>query len=91
MGTALLFERSDPLHLHSVEVSSGIHGSAYYVRVPGEGSLLVAGQDVRFVAVPDEPNPVASTKTCPECAEEVKMAAKKCRYCGHSFDASAMQ
>ena len=24
-------------------------------------------------------------KRCPECAEMVKLAAQKCRYCGHSF------
>ena len=28
----------------------------------------------------------AETKTCPQCAEEVKTAAVVCRFCGHRFD-----
>jgi hypothetical protein len=30
--------------------------------------------------------PITSTKTCPDCAEEVKEAAAKCRFCGHLFE-----
>ncbi len=31
------------------------------------------------------------TKVCPECAEEVKSAAAKCRFCGYRFDRSTEQ
>ncbi|HJN72700.1 MAG TPA: zinc ribbon domain-containing protein [Myxococcota bacterium] len=32
----------------------------------------------------------AETKECPECAEDVKIKARKCRFCGHAFaDAAA--
>jgi hypothetical protein len=36
------------------------------------------------VAAPATPE----TKTCPDCAEEVKAAARKCRFCGHMFESA---
>ena len=30
--------------------------------------------------------PSSDTKTCPMCAEDVKAAAKLCRFCGHTFE-----
>jgi hypothetical protein len=30
-----------------------------------------------------------SLKPCPDCAEDVKAAAKRCRYCGHDFSQPA--
>jgi hypothetical protein len=30
--------------------------------------------------------PVKDTKVCPACAEDIKAAAKICRFCGHKFE-----
>jgi hypothetical protein len=38
----------------------------------------------------DPPSPHAQepdVKACPDCAESVRSAARKCRYCGYRFDA----
>lgn len=34
---------------------------------------------------------VVEVKTCPKCAEEVKIAAAKCKHCGHEFDADSVK
>jgi len=40
-----------------------------------------------FAMAPLPPLTRIATQTCPRCAEEVKVAAKVCRYCGHEFPA----
>lgn len=34
---------------------------------------------------PPPPPPSAESKTCPDCAEVVRYAARKCRFCGYQF------
>lgn len=59
------------------------------------GLLLLASKDLRSqhvamtVTPPAEPerftNGPIFEKTCPQCAEQVKVDAKICRYCRHEF------
>lgn len=57
------------------------------------GLLLLASKDLRqsHVAVaidPEQPrftNGPIFDKTCPQCAEQVKVDAKICRFCRHEF------
>lgn len=47
-------------------------------------SPLLGKQTVNVVT-PD-PSKAEDSKTCPDCAEEVKLAAKKCKHCGFRWD-----
>lgn len=51
------------------------------------GLLLLASKDRRTVSITvrgDDPRSPLG-KTCPRCAEDVKLDAKVCRYCQHEF------
>lgn len=60
---------------------------------PSYASKVVAVQPPPVVPVPVAPAPVATQapvanaefKTCPDCAEQVRAAARKCRFCNYEF------
>lgn len=64
----------------------GVLVFVYMLLVKPNGTLavtyLLQAPQAKEIAVP-----LADEKTCPQCAEQVKRAAKICRYCGHAFAA----
>ena len=59
------------------------------------------GQGPSLASVPSKPSPVPDmisdraaatpeSKTCPDCAEEVRYAARKCRFCGFQFEVASV-
>ena len=61
-------------------------GAAVYVWAHQTGRLPSAPQTPEAVAVAQLADPAAPTQTCPDCAETVLAAARRCRYCGHTFE-----
>lgn len=56
--------------------------NAYGLTTP---TVPVAGSD----NTPPESQSTVAFKVCPDCAEEVRTAARKCRFCGYIFDGTA--
>jgi hypothetical protein len=72
----------DPLTWSLVGFFFGVFGLiAVLVMKPDE--LEDAEWHSRSVATSTD---TASTKKCPDCAEEIKLEAKVCRFCGKRFD-----
>jgi len=56
----------------------------YMLLVKPEGTLSVT-YELRVDATESKPLYIPEEKTCPKCAEQVKIAAQICRFCGHNF------
>ena len=60
----------------------------YMLLVKPAGTLTVTYQLRESAVAPQAASLAGDEKTCPQCAEQVKAAAKVCRFCGHSFAAA---
>jgi hypothetical protein len=95
----------DALQLCPADSSLGIGcekaspGTGVYVAGVAALLMLIGGSHIWRASVA---GPVATTatpersidggeKTCPDCAETIKAAARVCRYCGHRFDNEASE
>jgi len=74
MGLALL--KMAPEHVSAVTTKSVLSASG----APESGRCSLCGQP--SFASAGEP----LLKACPDCAEEVRVAARKCRYCNYRFE-----
>jgi hypothetical protein len=55
--------------------------------IASSNEFASAGRQVAAqIATPSSPEGPSDTKVCPQCAEQVKAAAKVCRYCSTSFE-----
>jgi hypothetical protein len=63
----------------------GILVFVYMLLVKPDGTLSVT-YELRLDKTNSKAISGSEEKTCPQCAEQVKVAAKVCRYCGHKFE-----
>ena len=78
-----------------VGAQKGSPGIGVYLAGVGALLMIIGGLELTRRRAPraesaasgdGDPTAEGDTKTCPECAESVKAAARVCRYCGYRFD-----
>jgi type VI protein secretion system component VasK len=53
------------------------------------GVIVVALQSNRTLAAAAAPMALSASKQCPECAEQVQVAANVCKHCGFRFEGAS--
>jgi hypothetical protein len=66
------------------EVAKAGHRGYVIMRVASDKNLFAVWLETSGIHLYLSPGTVES-KTCPDCAEDVLYAARKCRFCGYRF------
>lgn len=79
LGTTIMYDRT-------TDLTGKVKGLGIFLLIVG-GIISAVGfsKSGSTQPTPTRSEPTAPMKTCPECAESVKDAAKICRFCGHKF------
>jgi hypothetical protein len=84
-----------PARAHRIQTGAVPAASASFGSSVGKVQSVpnhAVGFDTAPPATPVQPHEspsraIAEWKTCPDCAEDVRAAARKCRFCGYQFEA----